>query len=227
MEREFWLEKWQADKPGFHQEKVNSRLKKYWKVIAQELKANPELNGDIVFVPLCGSTIDMHWLTDNGFNVFGVEFSEIACEKYFIDNQIEFEELNHSSFKVFKGKRIELWQGDFFDLNSLDLANVIAVYDRASLIALSPAMRERYAQHLSMLLNPGCQILLISMNYDESKMKGPPFSVDEEAVRNLFEENFSVQRIGCFSGPDTVGNLSDRGLDALTEKVYVMKRKPA
>ena len=119
-----------------------------------------------------------------------------------------------------------MWQGDFFALEPLDLANVVAVYDRASLIALPPAMRERYAQHLAMLLNPGCQILLISMDYDESKMKGPPFSVDEKEVRQLFEEKFSIQRIGYSSGPDIVGNLADRGLDTLTEKVYVMKRKP-
>jgi thiopurine S-methyltransferase len=225
VEREFWLEKWQAAKPGFHQEKVNSRLKKYWDMIEQALKSNPELDGGTTFVPLCGSTIDMHWLTENGFDVLGVEFSEVACRKYFTDNELEFEESNNSSFRVFKGAGIELWQGDFFALQAQDLSNAGAVYDRASLIALPPAMRQRYAQHLSGLLRPRCPVLLISMNYDESKMKGPPFSVDETEVRQLFEEKFSVELIAESSGPDIVGNLANRGLDTLTEKVYVLKRK--
>jgi thiopurine S-methyltransferase len=226
VEREFWLEKWQAAKPGFHQAKVNSRLKKYWRVIEQGLKENPELNGGAVFVPLCGSTIDMRWLTKNKFNVLGVEFSEIACKKYYTDNKLEFKESGNPSFRIFKGERMELWQGDFFALQPHDLSNVAAVYDRASLIALPLAMRERYARHLSGLLRTGCQVLLISMDYDQSKMKGPPFSVDQEEVHQLFEDTFSIELISHTSGPDIVGNLADRGLDTLTEKVYVMKRKP-
>ena len=224
MEREFWLEKWRATKPGFHQEKVNSRLQKYWGLITQELELAIEPNEKTVFVPLCGSTIDMRWLTENGCDVLGVEFSEVACRKYFTDNDFEFTESTNSSFSVFKGEQIQLWQGDFFALQPQDLSNVTAVYDRASLIALPPAMRQRYAQHLSALLIPGCQMLLISMDYDETKMKGPPFSVNEEEVHLLFKDTFSIERIGHSSGPDIVGNLSSRGLDTLTEKVYLMKR---
>ena len=229
MERKFWIEKWQSAKPGFHQDKVNSRLKKHWSSIEQgigrRVGLDSELNPGTVFVPLCGSTIDMRWLTENGFNVLGVEFSEVACRKYFADNELEFEALDNSSFRIFKGKEIELWQGDFFALQPKDLANVAAVYDRASLIALPPELRRRYAQHLSALLHPECQVLLISMDYDESKMKGPPFSVNEEEVRQLFEGKFTIERIAHSSGPDIVGNLADRGLDTLTEKVYVLKRK--
>ncbi len=55
MKHDFWHEKWRSGKLGFHQEKVNSRLVRYWQLL--------DLNdGDPVFVPLCGKSLDMLWL---------------------------------------------------------------------------------------------------------------------------------------------------------------------
>ena len=51
------------------------------------------------------------------------------------------------------------------------------MYDRASLIALPPEMRERYARHLAGILPPATQILLITLDYPQPEMPGPPFAV--------------------------------------------------
>ena len=98
------------------------------------------------------------------------------------------------------------------------------VYDRAALVALSPEMRIRYAAHFADILQTQTQILLISMEYDEARMKGPPFSMVETEIHTLFDPYFSVERIAESSGPDIVGNLKQRGLDTLTEKVYRLIR---
>lgn len=167
----------------------------------------------------------MNWFTSNGFQVLGVEFSEIACRKYFADNQLEFTESTNTRFTVFKGENIELWQGDFFAMEPQDLEGIKGVYDRASLIALPRQMRQQYVQHLSKLLEPQSQVLLISIDYDESKMQGPPFSVIEQEVRQLYNSDFNVEMVAGSSGPDVVGHLAKRGLDSLNEKIYVIQKK--
>ena len=216
MKSDFWLSKWEANQIGFHQKKVNSRLKRLW-------ESNGLNNGD-VFVPLCGKSKDMLWLAEQGRSVIGVEISDIACQDFFEESGLTHRVFDDERFKHFKGKDIELLQGDFFALTRDDLPRVDIVYDRASLVALPPDMRKEYAEHLSKLLEAGDQVLLISMDYDQQKMKGPPFSVSEEEIRLLFSDSFDIQRIACSSGPEIVGNLSERGLDTLTEKIYIMTR---
>ena len=51
-----------------------------------------------VFVPLCGKTLDMVWLSEQGFNVVGCEISEVAAQQFFNENNIPFLKGN-SSFR--------------------------------------------------------------------------------------------------------------------------------
>ncbi len=222
MEHTFWHDRWAAGKLGFHQQKVNSRLKKFCDEIAPA-------KGAKVFVPLCGKSLDMLWLAEGGYEVLGIDLSDIACRDFYVENKLRYaRENNAAPFVRFVGEHvgehIEIWCGDFFDLKPHHLDNIQVVYDRAALIALPEAMRARYASHLATLLPPASRIFLISMDYDEKKMNGPPFSVPEDAVRELFKNDFSVEIIAQSSGPDIVGHLADRGLDTLNEKVYRLTR---
>jgi thiopurine S-methyltransferase len=47
MEKDFWLERWEREEIGFHQNEVNPYLRQYW----QELHLARD---SVVFVPLCG-----------------------------------------------------------------------------------------------------------------------------------------------------------------------------
>lgn len=217
MDPQFWHERWNEDRIGFHQEKINSRLVKLW----PKLGLNP---GDRVFVPLCGKTQDMIWLADQKYDVLGVELSLIACKDFFREAKIPFELERVGRFEILRGQKIELWAGDFFDLKPSDLFGTTGVYDRASLIALPAPMRRKYANHLSTILSADTGVLLISMEYDRNKMQGPPFSVSEEEIHQLFKTDFNLKKISESSGPDIVGNLKQRGLDTLTEKVYLLTR---
>ena len=162
----------------------------------------------------------MLWLAEQGYRVLGIELSASACESFFVENGMAYKVEARGPFTGFAGESITLFAGDFFDLSAEDLSSVRGIYDRAALIALPESMRSGYAGHMADILPSGCQGLLISIAYDERKMQGPPFSIGEEEVRELFEPGFSVDLISESTGPEIVGNLRDRGLDTLDEKVY-------
>ena len=220
MDTNFWLKKWQDNQLGFHQQKVNSRLQRFWESMVT--------GHESVFVPLCGKSKDMAWLAQQGHAVLGIELSAIACRDFFVENDRSFEviekEANGGPFTRFKDDQIELLQGDFFALTPEDLKDVRYIYDRASLVALPGQMRAQFSEHLARITKPQDRMLLITMEYDPSKMKGPPFSVSEEEVYRLFNGPFDIEIVSESSGPEIVGNLAERGLDTLTEKVYVLTR---
>ena len=218
MEPSFWHQRWAENQIGFHQEKINSRLIRLWPLLDLA-------EGTGVFVPLCGKTLDMVWLAEQGHKVLGVELSESACEAFFHENGLPFDRHRGDRFVELAGERIRLLAGDFFALTAADLAGVTAFYDRAALVALPEPTRPRYAEHMDAVLPSHCQGLCISMSYDEAKMKGPPFSVTDHEVRQLFESAFDVEVVAESSGPDIVGNLRERGLDTLAEKVYHLVRR--
>ena len=76
MDKQFWLEKWQTNEIGFHQDEVNSYLENWWRSL--QIKS-----GDTVFVPLCGKSRDMLWLLGQGYKVIGIEISPQAVESFF------------------------------------------------------------------------------------------------------------------------------------------------
>ena len=218
VDNQFWQQKWQSRQIGFHQAKFNSRLMKYW----PQLQLAPS---DRAFVPLCGKSLDVQWIAQ--YNpVLGVELSEIALRDFFDRSQRQPSISEQGAFIHFSAGNIELLCGDFFQLDKAHMKKIRGVFDRASLIALPPDLRRRYAEHLCHTLDVGCKILLISMSYDTNKMQGPPFSVDEAEVCRLFQTCFSVEMIAQSSGPDIVGNLSERGLDTLDEQVYILEKMP-
>ena len=213
-----WISRWSDNRIGFHQQKINSRLVRLWPTLGLE-------QGSTVFVPLCGKSLDMIWLGESGHRILGIELSEIACRDFFVENNIDFHRSASEKFEIYSGGPYTLLQGDLFDLSSSDLIDVEAIYDRASLIALPPVHREAYARHLSAILPVDTKMLLISMDYDETKMQGPPFSVPQSEVTQLFENSFDVKLVAESSGPDIVGNLAERGLDTLNEKVYFLQNR--
>lgn len=221
MEPEKWHSNWRDGRIGFHQKRYNSRLEKFWPTLNIPPKAS-------VLVPLCGKSLDMLYLHEAGHEVVGVELSEIAANAFFNENQLTFERRDTGNLQEFTGTGkaagIRLLTGDLFDLQASQAGPLRAFYDRASLIALPTQMRQRYAEKLSDLLPAGAVGLLISLIYDPSKMKGPPFSVPDDEVHSLFAGNFDLKQLDSSSGPERLGNLAERGLDTMEERVYALAR---
>ena len=230
MDAQFWQQKWDEGKIGFHQEEVNKRLVTFWPDVITAATAHSGNEKSCIFVPLCGKSLDMLWLHQQGHAVLGIELSQKAVQAFFDDNQLACEKDEIDGFQRFTGSGkangLTLLAGDFFKLTPPMVAHCNTLYDRAATIAMPPDMRGDYTGHLAMLMRPGSRGLLVTISYDQSQMDGPPFSVTDGNVRELLSKNFDVTELAHHSGPERVGNLAERGLETLDERVYLLSRKP-
>lgn len=225
MEIDFWLERWSKNEIGFHQQELNPYLAYFYGEQGPSAEQREKLK---VFVPLCGKSRDMLWLSQNGYNVFGVECSERAVKDFFEENALNYkhaEKAEHAFYQTSEqASVIEIFQGDFFSLQPADMDNVTDIFDRASLVALPVDMRKQYAEKMAELQGPGVRTLLVTLTYDQNEMNGPPFSVSEEHVNELYSDYFSIEKL-CFK--DTINDeprMKDRGLSSLVETVYKLTR---
>lgn len=213
MKASFWHELWEQGEIGFHKKEVDVHLERFWNQMG--LSA-----GQRVFVPLCGKSLDMLWLAGAGHPVTGVELSPLAVEAFFDENQLNPKRFQAGPFEVWEADEIRILLGDVFDLAPHDIADCAGVYDRASLIALPPAMRADYARHLGSILAPGTQVLLLTHEYDQAKRAGPPFSVSEAEVRALYEPAYEVELLYRHDALSADSPLRQFGLTWMDEKVY-------
>ncbi|MHA3737480.1 thiopurine S-methyltransferase [Pseudomonas sp. Eth.TT006] len=210
MQPEFWHKKWESNQIGFHQPQVNPYLQRHW-AVAETAR---------VLVPLCGKSLDLAWLAGRGHQVLGVELSQKAIEDFFAEHLVTPQVRDKGPFKVYRAEAIELWCGDFFALTAEDLKECAALYDRAALIALPPAMRERYAAHLQQILPSAVQGLLITLDYDQAQMPGPPFAVGDDEVQRLLGGVWQLQMLEEQDVLEESGKFVQAGVTRLEERVY-------
>lgn len=177
-----------------------------------------------VLVPLCGKNIDMRWMAEQGSYVIGVEVSRKALQEFMNEQPQEFRKETSYEFTVYKSDSFELWQGDFFDLPIGKVSDIDLIYDKASIVALPPDMRKNYAQKLLELCNPETQILLQTFEYEQEEMNGPPFSIKQKEIDDLFGDRFKFTLVHEQSKFDEVSKFQQRGLlSYFIEKIYHMK----
>lgn len=196
MEEAFWQEKWARNEIGFHEAGTNPLLLRHFPA----LHLAPDAR---VFVPLCGKTRDIHWLRANGYRVAGAELSTLAVRQLFAEMGVEPRISAAGALQRFEADGLSIHAGNIFDLGRDVLGGVDAIYDRAALVALPDAMRARYAEHLMAMTGTAKQ-LLVCLDYDQSLMAGPPFSIDEAEIRRHYD---AVYRITCLERREVEGGL--------------------
>lgn len=184
MHHDFWHQRWQTQQIGFHKSEVNPFLLAHFQALRLP-------TGTRVFVPLCGKSLDISWLLAHGFQVVGVELSQLAVDALFTELGLTPEITISGSLSRYYAENIEIFQGDFFELSHQQLGHVDATYDRAALIALPTEMRKQYCQHLMNITQTAPQ-LLISLAYDQSLIAGPPFSVNAAEVSAHYEPTYTL-----------------------------------
>lgn len=213
MDHEFWQQRWELNEIGFHNDAVHPSLEKFWPLLAK----TPQ---DSVLVPLCGKSKDMLWLARRGHQVIGVELSPIAVAAFFSENQLEPAVMQKGGFNISESSGVELWRGDYFALPENQLSGIGKVYDRAALVALPTDMRRNYVEKLRGLLPSGAKILLITLEYDQAEMSGPPFRVDREEIEQLYGGWCEIDNLGIQNVLEQEPKLKARGLSNLEERVY-------
>lgn len=216
MNAEFWHSRWQEKRIGFNQSAVNPLLMKYFKRL--NLPA-----GSRVFVALCGKSIDMAWLAAQGYNVVGVELVETAIQAFFTEQDITYIVRQHADNPAikyyqgqFSGQTITLWVADIFALTAEDIGRVNAIYDKAALIALPTDMRVKYSAQMCHLSANAPQFI-ITLNYDQSKKEGPPFSVSSEQIKQYYGSNYQITELASESA--SIGSMPDL---KVTEHVWLL-----
>lgn len=213
VERQFWIDRWQNDRIGFHRDEVSPFLTRHWSALGLQA-------GSRVLVPLAGKSLDMLWLANSGHRVLGVELSSRAVAQFLADNKLAAVEHESAQGRRYSSGDIELICGDVFDLDKASVAECAAVYDRAALIALPADMRRHYASLLTRILPAKCSMLLITLDYRQTEMTGPPFAVDEQEVHALYGANWQVDKLEARDILDQEPHFADKGLTSLQTVAY-------
>jgi thiopurine S-methyltransferase len=215
MEPDFWLERWRNDEIGFHQRSHNPWLMRFWPCLDVPREA-------AVFVPLCGKSLDMRWLEARGHRVYGVDLSELAIRAYFAEGGETWERVRSDYAYVdgFVGPRAVLYCGNLLDVAAPDIPGTQAVFDRAALIALPPPMRARYADHLLRVVPEGARMLLITLEYRQELVSGPPFAVFEDEVQQLYGARCRVERLDAWPATALPPKFAELGSAGVREVGY-------
>lgn len=214
-----WLSRWKERRINFHLPHVNPELERFAAKLLQPAAGQQPR----VLVPLCGKTLDIGFLRDQGAAVVGSELSPIAIEELYAERGLQPHIEQHGSLTRYQADDIEIWGGDIFELGREQVGPLSAAFDRAALVALPPETRRRYSQLLTKLLPQGAQLLLVSYTYPQDEMAGPPFSVPQSEVNQLFGDNFAVERLDSVASGPGLDGLRERVSD-LTQQVYLARR---
>ncbi len=218
MQPDFWHERWQSNQIGFHLPEANPLLVKHFSALNLTPKI-PQKTSPRVFLPLCGKTLDIAWLLAQGYQVVGVELSQIAVEDLFSQLHLTPKITQKSDFTHYSAVNIDIFVGDIFKLTSEILGKVDAIYDRAALVALPDEMRKAYTAHLLALTNKAPQ-LLICFEYDQSLHAGPPFSISPDEVRKHYQTHYDLTLQASETMADGL-----KGKFPATEQVWLLTPK--
>ncbi|MDF2179162.1 thiopurine S-methyltransferase [Aliiglaciecola sp. CAU 1673] len=193
MDASFWHQRWASNEIGFHGSEANPMLVEHF----SSLNLN---KGERIFLPLCGKTLDITWLLAQDLKVVGAELSEIAIQQLFAELGVTPTISEWSKGKHYRAENLDIYVGDFFAMQAQTLGHVDAIYDRAAMVALPESMRLQYTTHL-MALTARAPMLLISFEYDQRLMPGPPFSVTEKEITAHYQPNYQLQQLAAKEVP--------------------------
>lgn len=208
-----WQQCWRDRNIEFHQKTVNQLLIRYWHSL--NLAA-----GSRIFVPLCGKSLDLLWLAQQGCEVIGVELSPIAVRAFFRENGLLPARRQVGRLTEWSSGPIRIFCGDIFALTAADLGAIAAVYDRAALTALPETARASYVAHLHALIPETCPIFLLTAeDPEEGDADGAEPNVAEELL-TLYAERFTVDLVHVVPGFQMDPEAPDAPPQPIEHKFY-------
>ena len=116
-------------------------------------------------------------------------------------------------------RKLSLFCGDYF---AFDAGPFDGHYDRGALIAMSPELRPRYAEHTASLLSNDATQFVITVEYEREGCVGPPFSVPGHVLHELWPGLRERARVDDTANAPP--KFVDAGLDQLHEVVWMTGR---
>lgn len=183
-----------------------------------------------VLVPLCGKSLDLVFLWQRGHSVTGIEGVAGAVPAFCRESGVQLQPASPGSSLVrhqTADKRLSIITADLFQVSDPSVDQMFtAVWDRASLYAVEPDMRQQYVEAIKRLLVPAAQFryLLTTMEYDETLVTGPPHSIREPEVRRLFADFAEIERLSESDVSFHLPKFDEKGAH-VKEVVYLLTRK--
>ena len=223
MQHSFWHNKWEINQVGFHLEYVHPLLERNLKLFnVNSVLKNPKCTSAKIFIPLCGKTLDIGFLLAQGYDVVGIELSDIAVKSVFEQLNLTPDISPWAGGEKYQSDCLTIYVGDYFKLSQQDLGAIAWVYDRAALIALPDTMRLEYAQHMAKITQFAPQ-LLITLDYDQQIAAGPPFAVSNQEVEALYGGSYPIQLIEEADIIAQEPRFQAKGLSSLYQRLYKLK----
>ncbi len=212
---DYWRKRWKEGRIGFHHGAPNPHLVNH----LSRVQFDPA--SERVLIPLCGKSLDLHFLASMGHEVVGVELVEQALIDLFEEAGQPFERVAVGPHSALSGGGVTGIAADIFAVQAREMGAVDWIFDRAALIAIPPEDRARYAEHLSSLLKPGGRLLLTTIRYAQGVFNGPPNSCEDEELPTLFAGR-NIERLSQADIIEEMPRFKARGLDYLIETVWLI-----
>jgi thiopurine S-methyltransferase len=173
-------------------------------------------------VPLCGKSLDLGWLVEQGHDVVGVELSEQAVSDLFVDLGRHPVISTKGACEAWRSESLEILVGDIFELDPSLIGPFDGVWDRAALVALNKTDRARYVPWILHLLKSGGRGLLSTLSYDQTQMKGPPFSVTADEVDSLYHAAWTLEQLERVDVAQRSPLFIEAGIDQAYEETWLI-----
>jgi len=190
---EMWEAEYANGDSSWHRDSVNEKLLSHMEeLVGPSAGRNGQVQGQAILVPLCGRTVDMIHLYNQGHTVVGCEWVDSVCTQFFTENNIPF---TKSPIENFEGSlyqsedgRLRVYQCDFILLTAeLVQIKFDAVLDIQSLTHINPRDRKQYVRVIrSLVKEEEFRYLLVTIEYKAFEHRGRPHSISYNAVKELF-----------------------------------------
>ncbi len=184
-----WVDQWERQVIPWHRDKPDSQLQAHINLLTKGTCHS------VVFVPFCGKSVDILWLSVQGYTVVGVELSPLAVKQFFEENNLAYCVANKGKFTVYQAldRNIKIFIGSLFDLSLEETGLFDAIWDCRALGAVNISQRKEYIKILLTVLKPTGNILVSHLEYDTLEHNGPPFSLSTATLHKLFGREWSVE----------------------------------
>lgn len=190
--KEEWIKEWaESLKPRWSMKGINPYIKQF----KNDLTKGKECVK--IFFPMCGDVADMSWMAEMGHTTVGVEISPVAIEKFFNENEIQYDvnsfELMNGTVYTSKNRNIRIYCGDFFLFGPSVERDFDGIWDRGSFNTLCDmTLKKKYINILTLVMKPDCTIIM-EFALMENK-------IETKDMKQLFDVNFEVTDLGVVSG---------------------------
>ena len=87
-------------------------------------------------------------------------------------------------------------------------------------------MREQYVGQLRTLAPAALPALLITLDYPQEQMHGPPFAVSDTDVERYFGSSHMIELLTSADALDDSPRFRERGVTRMTENAFALTPRP-